>query len=225
MQTILAISCSSAHASVACVHHNQLAIAENCEHNQHSEVILKLVKQSLADISLQQVDCIAVDIGPGSFMGIRTAVATAQGLAFAHNIPVYSINSLHLLALSVIADKSPSEKQTIVTALDARRQEWYFASWQIAHDTCIQSLDQNQVLPIQAPLVISPEDEIITNTLNSKDGVLFAGDVWHTEQLSASTNIRYPKADMLAQIAQHNQHLWHAGDLLNPFYVRDNVAN
>lgn len=241
MNSILAISCSTEHASVACLHQGEVSKAHNHQPRQHSEMILDLVKQSLNDLTLEQIDCIAVDCGPGSFMGIRTAVATAQGLAFAHNIAVYSISSLQLLALSVIINNPNPHEKSILSAVDARRGEWYFNRWSIqpSHEYVNSPLSQQRLQAMGDPIVASPQQclslysrQAHNNHHNKANDTILTGNVWHDGTFehpivnaSRPDESRYPDASHLAHIADHNQPFWHHSDYLQPIYVRDQVAH
>jgi tRNA threonylcarbamoyladenosine biosynthesis protein TsaB len=72
------------------------------------------------EVEYATLDLIAVNHGPGSFTGIRSAVAAARGLALAVGLPVLAIGSLETLAAAAPAGPGP-----LLAALDARRGQLY----------------------------------------------------------------------------------------------------
>lgn len=68
--------------------------------NNHSIDLFASIQRIIAErqLSLQQLDAIAVAIGPGSFNGLRVALSTAKGLAFALGKPLVGISTLELIA-------------------------------------------------------------------------------------------------------------------------------
>ncbi|WP_237152709.1 tRNA (adenosine(37)-N6)-threonylcarbamoyltransferase complex dimerization subunit type 1 TsaB [Oryzibacter oryziterrae] len=91
----------------------------------HAERLMPMVERALAEagLPLSALDRIGVNVGPGSFTGIRIAVAAARGLGLALGIPVVGVDSLAILARSLT---EPAEGH-ILAALDARRGELYAA--------------------------------------------------------------------------------------------------
>jgi tRNA threonylcarbamoyladenosine biosynthesis protein TsaB len=71
-------------------------------------------------LDLAQIDLFACASGPGSFTGVRTGVATIQGLALAHAKPCVGISSLALLAMQL-----PYAQHPVCPLLDARKNEVY----------------------------------------------------------------------------------------------------
>ena len=67
------------------------------------EKIDELLKQ--AEITISQIDTIAVNIGPGSFTGIRVAISTAKGIAVGTNAKIVVFNSFESLFAN-ITDKN-----------------------------------------------------------------------------------------------------------------------
>lgn len=77
-----------------------------------------------ADADLSRVDGIAVATGPGSFNGLRVALATAKSLAFALAVPLYGIPTLDVIAWSARHSTHP-----IWALIDAGRGEVYAACY------------------------------------------------------------------------------------------------
>jgi len=67
----------------------------------HAEKIIHAIDRVLGDVNLElnDLDGIAISIGPGSFTGLRIGMAAIKGLALATNLPVVSVTSLDALVL------------------------------------------------------------------------------------------------------------------------------
>lgn len=91
----------------------------------HAERLFPLIDEVLssAGAGIEDVMRVAVNVGPGSFTGIRIAVAAARGLGLALGIPVVGIDALRLIAASL---DEPVEGP-VLAAVDARRGEVYAA--------------------------------------------------------------------------------------------------
>lgn len=92
----------------------------------HSRRLLSSIERLLADIDLTWSDLggIVVNLGPGSFTGLRIGLATAKGLAMASELPLYGLSGLEVLASRCISDLP------IAACLDARKQEIYTSTYQ-----------------------------------------------------------------------------------------------
>src|SRR5262245_12294997 len=97
----------------------------------HASLLLPMIESLLAQaqLSLDQLDAIAVTRGPGSFTGVRIGIGVAQGLSYGLNLPVYEVSTLDALALEAMSHVG-IESATIVVALDARMNEVYAALYQ-----------------------------------------------------------------------------------------------
>lgn len=69
------------------------------------------------------LDAIAIGAGPGSFTGLRIGMATAKGIAFAAQRPLWAVSSLAALAHDAISERGADG--VIVSILDARKGEVY----------------------------------------------------------------------------------------------------
>lgn len=121
----LAIDTASAVCAVAIVENGSpLAHVSEKIGKGHAE---KLIGQIIAatkqaDLSLDTVDRIAVNIGPGSFTGVRIGVATARALALALERPVIGVGALEAIAFD--AHKNFPDK-CIVAVIDAGHEMIY----------------------------------------------------------------------------------------------------
>jgi tRNA threonylcarbamoyladenosine biosynthesis protein TsaB len=76
------------------------------------------------NLSLSQLNAIAVTIGPGSYTGLRVGLSAAKGLCFALQIPLITINTLEVMAYS---SKQDDANILICPMIDARRMEVFTA--------------------------------------------------------------------------------------------------
>ncbi|PCI87916.1 MAG: tRNA (adenosine(37)-N6)-threonylcarbamoyltransferase complex dimerization subunit type 1 TsaB [Hyphomicrobiales bacterium] len=97
----------------------------------HAEIIAHQAQllMLVAGIKAQDISQIAVTIGPGTFTGARIALAFARMFAAARDIPIIAVNSLEAIAFNAISNLSLSRNDIVYTAIDARRGQVYFASY------------------------------------------------------------------------------------------------
>ena len=105
----------------------------------HATHVLGLIAAVLgrAEVDWDDVDRIAVGIGPGTFTGLRIGIATARALAQARDIPLVGVSTLQSLALAgprvslslAGAYAPPPGVDVVLAVLDARRGEVFAASW------------------------------------------------------------------------------------------------
>ncbi len=131
MPTILALETSSELASCALLRDGVLTVRESNGVRTHSQSILPMVQELLADAGIALADCdaIAYGAGPGSFTGVRTATGIAQGLGFGANKPVVPVVTLAAMAQRCRAATGADE---VLAVLDARMGEVYWARYR--HD-------------------------------------------------------------------------------------------
>jgi tRNA threonylcarbamoyladenosine biosynthesis protein TsaB len=96
---------------------------------QASAALIPAIQDLLAQagLALAGLDAIVFGRGPGSFTGLRTAAAVAQGLGFGSGVPVLPVDTL--LAIAEEAHGLAGVTQ-VVAMLDARMGEVYFAAYE-----------------------------------------------------------------------------------------------
>ena len=94
--------------------------------NNHSVELLEYTRHLLTkcQMTLQQLDAIAVAIGPGSFNGVRVALATVKTLAFALQKPLVGVSTLDIIAIEQQHARAP-----VCAVLEAGRSELYAACY------------------------------------------------------------------------------------------------
>ena len=112
-------------------------LASRSEHSGRGQarVLLNMVDEMLAETGATPSDLasVVVGIGPGTFTGVRIAVATARGVALALKVPVVGVSSLAALAAAALDGCPPAERSgwtRVVPVIDARRQQVFYASYE-----------------------------------------------------------------------------------------------
>ena len=102
--------------------------------------IQDLFKQ--AGKNVNELTGVAVGVGPGSFTGVRVALATARGFALALNVPVYGVSSLDAYAYGAGED--------VFVALDTKRGDFYVAGYnkdlEEVFEPRVMSMDEIKIL-------------------------------------------------------------------------------
>ena len=126
MAIILNIETATKNCSVCLAENGEiLAIRELNDGNySHAEKLHPFIQDILkeAEITVGNIDAVAVSKGPGSYTGLRIGVSAAKGICFAIDKPLISIDTLKSLAHSFSI-----EEGLIASMLDARRMEVYSA--------------------------------------------------------------------------------------------------
>jgi len=161
---ILGIETATEQAGCAIGGHEGVLASTHCARaRSHAENLTPAIEFicGQARVELSEIGLVAVDIGPGLFTGLRVGVATAKAIAFALRVPMIGVSSLDLLAFPVRF--SP---RLIVTAIDARRGELYYAMYRQVPGG-VQRLSEQ--------LVGSPDD-LASELLATNEEVLLVGD-------------------------------------------------
>jgi len=85
----------------------------------HAEALVPQIQELLASgrADAIAVDAIAVDVGPGSFTGIRVGLAAARALGFAWGVPVSGYGCLALCAAIARRDRPASEEPVAIVMI------------------------------------------------------------------------------------------------------------
>ena len=199
-------------------HEGVLAAAHTSRGRRHAELLtptIDFVRRS-ARVDLDEISCIAVDLGPGLFTGPRVGIAAAKAMAQALRIPMIGVSSLDLLAFPV-----RHTNRLIVAVVDARRGEVFQAFYRQV---------PGGVQRITEPQVDRPE-ELASELLARDEELLLVGDgaIRHREVFDdvrrvelADEGLAHPSATSLVQLA-HPQALreeFVAPWELTPLYLR-----
>lgn len=227
---VLALDTSTEYLSLAVLIDGESCVRETHAGQRHSELILPMLAQFLADsgVSLQSLDGIAFGQGPGSFTGLRIACGVAQGLALGADLPVVGIPTL--LALAAQIEYTHGAQNGIIACLDARMSEVYHAVYQRGSESTQN--DGNEWREIHAaglyavaavPVVAGEAWVGIGSGFKVADGALRRH---YGQQLCAVWEERYPHAREIARLGAQRLAqgqgvaAWQAA----PLYIRDKVA-
>ncbi|MCK5573243.1 MAG: tRNA (adenosine(37)-N6)-threonylcarbamoyltransferase complex dimerization subunit type 1 TsaB [Bacteroidetes bacterium] len=132
--TVLGIETATSVCAVALVEGGSVTIEEGIdERHVHAEKLLVFVDRVLkaSRRPLEDLDGIAVSIGPGSFTGLRIGLSVGKGLSFAADVPLVGVPTLESLVQRIVDASLPERPDHVLAAIDARRDEVYCQLFQI----------------------------------------------------------------------------------------------
>lgn len=143
--SILAFDAASAACSVAVWGEGRLLARHRRAMSEgHAEALMPMILATLAEAGLrfESLARVAVGIGPGSFTGIRIALAAARGIGLAANIPVSGVDSFSAVAAGLSGQAR--DGFSLLVAIDSRRTEIFGQYFDVAGAR------------LGAPLVLAP---------------------------------------------------------------------
>ncbi|WP_347292919.1 tRNA (adenosine(37)-N6)-threonylcarbamoyltransferase complex dimerization subunit type 1 TsaB, partial [uncultured Brachyspira sp.] len=105
MSNILAFDTVSSSFSIALKKDNNIIEVNKENIKNHNEELLPILNSFLEEnkISLNEINCIVMGIGPGSFTAIRIAFSTIKTICYAKNIPIIGASSLETLYQNIVS--------------------------------------------------------------------------------------------------------------------------
>lgn len=217
---ILAVDTATEACSVALLVDNQCEEIFEIIPRQHTERVLPMVDEVLkqAGLSLSQLDALAFNCGPGSFTGVRVGTSVIQGLAFSVDLPVTPVSSLAALAQLAYRE---GQYENILSTIDARMNEVYWASYQLKDGL----------------MTLNGEEKVSAIENIQLEGDWHAtGSGWDTYEtelkaskqvsINSSSTACFPHAQDIAVLAKHLYQQGHTvkAEEAIPTYVRNEVT-
>ena len=222
--SILAIDTATQVSSVAVLKEGRL-LAELTMQGKltHSETLLPHIEQVLkmAAVAKEELTCIAVSNGPGSFTGLRIGLAAAKAMSYVLGIPLVGVSTLQALAYQL-----PAPGVRVMCLLDAQKGNAYVESYRWENNS-LQVVDSVQVAKIT---------DIVAACANMNEQVILLGDAVQKKvagklELPANVSVAPPHIVMprAACVAMLGQAKLMAGETdnvmdLEPVYIRRSEA-
>jgi tRNA threonylcarbamoyladenosine biosynthesis protein TsaB len=190
-----------------------VAMAMNANQKDSAAWIQPAIKNMLTEqkVALKQLKAIALSNGPGSYTGLRVGMATAKGLCYALNIPLITISTLKMMAISAIH----MEADLYCPMIDARRMEIFTAIY-----------DRN-LTEVKSPFNLVLDQQYFQTFLASKKILFFGnGSVKFQQIINRPNALFVPIESSAKHLARESFLKLKNGDLVDiaysePFYIKE----
>jgi tRNA threonylcarbamoyl adenosine modification protein YeaZ len=205
---ILALEFSSPQRSAAVVHRagdgGPHRLSETIETGTRLTNAFGLIEEALrqAQLDREQVECLAVGLGPGSYNGIRLAIALAQGWQLARPVKLLGVSSVECLAAQAQADGIFGHIEIVI---DAQRSEVYLAGYELSPQARLETQ------PLRLASLAQAEE------CHQKGSTLIGPEV--TRWFPAG-RILWPRAAILGRLASGRENFVSA-EQMAPIYLRE----
>ena len=157
----------SSHASILDCNGRELALG-SLKRERTAEGLALMLAQVCRDagVSLMAVKHIALSLGPGSFTGIRSGIASAQGIAMASGA---KLSGVSLFVARSIAALQKAHANTVICYLSASKTDFYVAALRA-------SSPADAACPLKCRYYISDVEIVFSDGLESRLHELAVGD-------------------------------------------------
>lgn len=223
---VLAFNTTTALCSVALMIDCNIYIYNVISLKFHAERILCMIDRLLSEvgISLQSLDCLIFDRGPGSFTGVRIGISVAQGLSLGTDLPLIEVSSLVVLAQGAWR---VFRARNIITTIAACAGKLYWASH-------CKTVDNSWIYHNHEMLIT---DKFIQKLINSLQGDrwVLVGTGWnsysHLKYVNNTKNsiilrsMMFPEAQDMFSVGMYKweKKLFIATDKIKPIYLHDKL--
>jgi tRNA threonylcarbamoyladenosine biosynthesis protein TsaB len=221
---ILGIDTSTSCGSLGIIDDDEVVAEYALLRNEtHSSRLVPAIQTLLkeARLGLDEIDGMAVSLGPGSFTGLRVGLSTIKGLALAAEKPVAGVPTLDALASNL-----PFTPYVICPIVDARKGEVYTALYKDGERGQIEQLTPYQVLsplellekiPLQETIFLGDGVEVYRELIEERLG---------EKALFAPPHLRFLRGSSVAEIGLQRFKKGKKDDIssLVPIYVRPSDA-
>lgn len=158
--------------------------------------------------TIDEVDLIAVSIGPGSFTGLRIGLAMAKGICFTHKKLIKGVSSLKVLAGGLYGGSK------IYPILDAKREFVYGGCYSWREGELIKEIEDGMFMPEEF-------SKIVENGILVGDGVRRFENIFSSNKKRSNLIFQYPLAHTLCFLAIRDYEKEGEDDLfsLTPKYI------
>lgn len=224
MSNILAFDTVSSSFSIALKKDNNIIEVNKENIKNHNEELLPILNSFLEEnkISLNEINCIVMGIGPGSFTAIRIAFSTIKTICYAKNIPIIGASSLETLYQNIV-----SYNGIKLSMIDARKGSIYANIYKY-NNKIKENLDLTYEEAVNLIKDISTKDDTITlcgdGFSKNEDYFLEKLQEYKLNKLDNSYNIIKASNSILISEERYNKRQFDNIFSLNPLYIRKSEA-
>jgi tRNA threonylcarbamoyladenosine biosynthesis protein TsaB len=182
----------------------------------HAERIFGAIEEVIAaaGVARPAIDALGCDVGPGSFTGVRVAVASAKGIAMALGLPVAGVTSLEAMAAAAWGEHA-APGDLVVSTLDAKKDEIFLAAFDAplaGPRVPAQHLPREAVWDAIAPLAAARRIVVVGEVAEQIEAL--------RPHLARGAALDLPDAVWIGRVAAARLGAGDDAALLEPLYVR-----
>lgn len=185
---------------------------------RHARTLVAELRELLQEngVAVDQVDTMAVSIGPGSFTGLRVGVVCAKTFAYATGCEIVAVDTFEAIAAA-----APSDVDSIDVIGDAQRGDLYVGRYERQATGAWQSRGSIEIVGLDVWLSSLTADSVVSGPAASGH----SGEIEERCRL-LTEELRNPRAEFVARIGSGRADAGLVDDVwtLVPKYIRRSAA-
>lgn len=211
---ILSIDTACGDCSIALLKNNVIVSSKTQEESvKQAEQMIGIIESVLKDAGCiyDDLNAITVNIGPGSFTGVRIGLSGAKGINLVKKIPLIAVSSFESVAMQL---PKQNNKQNILVVLDAKRNQVYAQLF--SYD--LKAVSKPDLLYFNdITAITNKEDFILTGNGSILVGEILKNAGFHFSLVNHDAK---PEAESIALVANEKLKQNDYSDNIFPLYIR-----